>query len=160
MFEASAARAGRLFVPVALECGREEAVERRGRGSVSFVEGRDGVDSGVGMQGVRMGVGYDEGGSGRGRSELRLAGLGVGKSWDGGCGLAAPVHAGLTVDVTCASAFEAALQIVEFVRGLEVERDTELCSSGSAAGGGNVVTASGESVGRERVAGYARLSGM
>jgi hypothetical protein len=44
-------------------------------------------------------------------------------------GLARPVKAGLTVDVTCVPAFEAALQIVEFVKGLEAERDAELCSS-------------------------------
>jgi hypothetical protein len=45
-----------------------------------------------------------------------------------------PVKTGLTIDVTRVPAFEAALQILEFVRELEVERDVELCSgSGSAA---------------------------
>jgi hypothetical protein len=45
-----------------------------------------------------------------------------------------PVKAGLTVDVTCLPAFEAALQIVEYVRTLEAERDAELCSPGTSAG--------------------------
>ncbi len=46
--------------------------------------------------------------------------------------LAVPVRAGLTVDVTRVPAFEAALQIVEFVRGLD--GDAELC--GGYGGGG------------------------
>jgi hypothetical protein len=44
-----------------------------------------------------------------------------------------PVKTGLTIDVTRVPAFEAALQILEFVRELEVERDIELCSSGGSA---------------------------
>jgi hypothetical protein len=69
--------------------------------------------------------------------------------------LAAPLHAGLTVDVTSASAFEAALQIVEFVKGLEIERDTELCSSR----GGSAATTPDESVESEREWGVLGLSG-
>jgi hypothetical protein len=55
--------------------------------------------------------------------------------------LAMPVKAGLTVDVTSLPAFEAALQIVEFVRAMEAERDAELCSPGASA-----VTTTGDSV--------------
>jgi hypothetical protein len=43
----------------------------------------------------------------------------------------------LTVDVTSVSVFEAALQIVGFVKGLEAERDAELCST---AGGSTATT--------------------
>lgn len=53
--------------------------------------------------------------------------------WAQAQGLAMPIKAGLTIDVTRVPAFEAALQIVEFVRGLEVERDVELCSGDSSA---------------------------
>ncbi|KAL2165569.1 hypothetical protein VTH06DRAFT_871 [Thermothelomyces fergusii] len=43
----------------------------------------------------------------------------------------------LTVDVTCAPAFEAALQIVEFVKGLEAEREAELSKEEGGGGGGD-----------------------
>ncbi|KAK4116694.1 hypothetical protein N656DRAFT_775011 [Canariomyces notabilis] len=58
---------------------------------------------------------------------------------EGGIGLAAPARAAgsLTVDVTSVSVFEAALQIVGFVKGLEAERDAELCST---AGGSTATT--------------------
>lgn len=69
----------------------------------------------------------------KGRS-LSLPGPGpdVG-AWPGRQALTAPVTAWLTVDVTCVPPFEAALQIVEFVRALEVERDIQLCSGGGSA---------------------------
>ncbi|SPQ17786.1 8a22e652-6387-4cf0-a719-485501e9d362 [Thermothielavioides terrestris] len=94
-FEAAAARAGRLFAPVALTCAPGEHARR------------------VGFTGPAMGVG-----------------MGVG--WAKGQGLAAPMNAGLTVDVTRVAAFEAALQIVEYVKGLEAEREAELCSAGGS----------------------------
>jgi hypothetical protein len=53
--------------------------------------------------------------------------------WAQGQGLAMPVGAGLTVDITSVPTFEAALRIVEFVRGLEAERDIKPCSSGGSA---------------------------
>ncbi|KAK4241822.1 hypothetical protein C8A03DRAFT_11972 [Achaetomium macrosporum] len=57
-------------------------------------------------------------------------GLGMGLGWAKGQGLAMPMSKGLTVDITCVTPFEAALQIVEFVRGLQAEWDAELCTRG------------------------------
>ncbi|KAK4136842.1 hypothetical protein BT67DRAFT_488666 [Trichocladium antarcticum] len=116
-FEHAAARAGRELVCVELACGEREAARRQ-------QQARD-------LLLVQMRVGSQDGGGG------------VGNGWEKGCNgtgggnhsLAAPLHAGLTVDVTSASAFEAVLRIVEFVRGLEAERDMELCGSGGSRDG-------------------------
>ncbi|KAK4041576.1 hypothetical protein C8A01DRAFT_14717 [Parachaetomium inaequale] len=105
IFEAAAARAGRLFVGVVLRC--EEGVYLRRRRAEDGAAGGGGMGAGV------------------------CCAQGQSQSQD--LGLARPVKAGLTVDVTCVPAFEAALQIVEFVKGLEAERDAELCSSGGSA---------------------------
>jgi hypothetical protein len=44
-------------------------------------------------------------------------------------GLARPTKAGLTVDASCLPPFEVALHIIGFVKGLQAERDAELCST-------------------------------
>jgi hypothetical protein len=60
-------------------------------------------------------------------------GLGMGVGWAKGQGLATPMSTkGLTMDVTSVTPFEAALQIVEFVRGLQAELDAELSSMGES----------------------------
>ncbi|KAL2136505.1 hypothetical protein VTI74DRAFT_3330 [Chaetomium olivicolor] len=69
-----------------------------------------------------------------------------------GQGLTMPMKSGLTIDVTAVPAFEAALQIVEFVRGLEVEREAEWCSSAK----GGAATTPGDSMGSEAASGLAR----
>lgn len=46
----------------------------------------------------------------------------------------------LTVDMTSVPAPEAALRIVEFVRGLEAERDADMCCSSSSSAGGSAAT--------------------
>ena len=86
---------------------------------------------GVGQRGEGNGL-LSLPGSGHGPGEAG-AGHGVAVDWAQAQGLGMPIKNGLTIDVTRVPAFEAALQIVEFVRELEVERDLELCSgSGSA----------------------------
>ncbi|AEO69990.1 uncharacterized protein THITE_46464 [Thermothielavioides terrestris NRRL 8126] len=108
-FEAAAARAGRLFAPVALTCAPGEHARREsGEQETASFPSLPGMQTGPAM-GVGMGVG-----------------------WAKGQGLAAPMNAGLTVDVTRVAAFEAALQIVEYVKGLEAEREAELCSAGGS----------------------------
>ncbi|KAK4129655.1 hypothetical protein N657DRAFT_697619 [Parathielavia appendiculata] len=134
-------------------------VSRSGCGSGSSSGARlgDGCDSSLGCCGGlgmvaeieiarREVVGLSEGyvaGEGRGRSMSlpytgavtapiplgQTIGLSAGIRRAGSQTLAMPGKAGLTVDVTSLPAFEAALQIVEFVRTLEAERDAELCSS-------------------------------
>lgn len=194
-FEAAAARAGRVFVAVALACEPVEHARRVEEGRVkgfSLLRGGAG-GLGLGLRGRRRGRGLSEsfaslavgggaagangvGGSRRGSVDggggggagsdvdgvegrlrglslpvpLRPAiipevdedgvvgaaaaaageGMGMGVGWLEG--LAAPVKAGLTVDVTRVPVFEAALQIVEFVRAREAERDAELCCRGVA----------------------------
>ncbi|KAK3299947.1 uncharacterized protein B0H64DRAFT_3113 [Chaetomium fimeti] len=60
-------------------------------------------------------------------------GTGMGSCWARGggseLGLARPTKAGLTVDASCLPPFEVALEIIAFVKGLQAERDAELCSS-------------------------------
>ncbi|KAH6853331.1 hypothetical protein B0I37DRAFT_348794 [Chaetomium sp. MPI-CAGE-AT-0009] len=56
-------------------------------------------------------------------------------------GLARPTKAGLTVDASCRPPFDVALQIIGFVKGLQEERDAELCSNACSA-----VTAPGEAL--------------
>ncbi|EAQ93699.1 predicted protein [Chaetomium globosum CBS 148.51] len=51
------------------------------------------------------------------------------RRWEPDLGLARPTKAGLTVDASCLPPFEVALQIIEFVKGLQAEKDAELCSS-------------------------------
>ena len=119
-----------------LEMGKD------GMGSGSGSASGSGLGMGLGLGGLRRGsVGFMEQGPGPGRREGEGRGMG-GCCSNPGCeagkaagmeedlknnsemkngmegnGLAAPMQAGLTVDITSASAFEAALQIVEFVRG-------------------------------------------
>ncbi|KAL2167445.1 hypothetical protein VTG60DRAFT_1243 [Thermothelomyces hinnuleus] len=100
-----------------------------------------------GAEGRRDGDGSGDGGRMRSRSSPKP---GAGASAGAGAGpglvekeecrahrhapeLARPAGPGLTVDVTSVPAFEAALQIVEFVKGLEAEREAELYKDG---GGG------------------------
>jgi hypothetical protein len=106
------------------------------------------VVAGVGGKAAGGGGGGDDGGEGGGEEsgEQETAsfpslpgmqtgpamGVGMGVGWAKGQGLAAPMNAGLTVDVTRVAAFEAALQIVEYVKGLEAEREAELCSAGGS----------------------------
>ena len=184
-FEAAAARAGRLFVPVTLACAPHEhsrrassslsGLWRRGRGWSIGVVGEDrpaaGIIAGDEAAPAAGGGGGDDddGGVGGGGGRLSLpggaltdaaiAGASAGASASAsGPGrieaqqgllplfLAAPAHAGLTVDVTSASAFEAALQIVEFVRTVEAEWNSQLCRSKSSDGGdSSKAVASGES---------------
>ncbi|KAK4247203.1 hypothetical protein C7999DRAFT_14712 [Corynascus novoguineensis] len=97
----------------------EAAAARAGR---PFV----GVVLRCGDPGLEVGAGAGAGvGTGEGPVECWAQGHGP--------GLARPTKIGLTVDVTCMPAFEAALQIVEFVKGLEAERDSELYGAGGSS---------------------------
>ena len=98
------------------------------------------VAGGAGRRGS-FGVGVAGGGGGGGeRGGRRMLSLpvplGIREVDEGVEALAVPVRAGLTVDVTYVPAFEAALQIVEFVRGLDGEGNVELCSGGGGGGVG------------------------
>jgi hypothetical protein len=123
----------------------------------------DGCDGGGGGGGERtrptsasfMGGGAGGYGEARGRS-FRLPGAGTeteawletGVCWARGggpdVGLARPTKAGLTVDASCRPPFDVALQIIGFVKGLQAERDAELCSNACSA-----VTTPGEALGSE-----------
>jgi len=104
--EAAATRSGRLFIPIALECAPAEHVRRAGslQRQCSYKARRTSLTLAL---------------SGHGNETFHQK-------------LAMPVHQGLTVDITSTPACEAALQIVEFVKGCVVERDAELCSSSSS----------------------------
>ncbi|KAK4100721.1 hypothetical protein N658DRAFT_427223 [Parathielavia hyrcaniae] len=103
--EAAAARAGRLFLCVELRC------------EMGVYRARVVRQSGEAMTAPTP-VG-----------QVMDSPVGI---WRAGQGLAMAGRAGLTVDVTSLPAFEAALQIVEFVRALEAARDAELCGPGGS----------------------------
>ncbi|KAK3983949.1 hypothetical protein QBC44DRAFT_30903 [Cladorrhinum sp. PSN332] len=115
-FEAAASRSGRLFIPVALECAPAEHVRRAGslQRQCSYKARRTSTPG----SGPETSLTLDLSGHRNGKFQQKLA---------------MPMHKGLTVDITCSPAFEAALQIVEFVKGCVAERDAELCSSSSSA---------------------------
>lgn len=104
--EAAAARSGRLFIPIALECAPAEHVRRAGslQRQCSYKARRTSLT--LDLSGHRNETFHQK--------------------------LAMPMHRGLTVDITSTPACEAALRIVEFVKGCVVERDAELCSSSSS----------------------------
>ncbi|KAK4231226.1 hypothetical protein QBC38DRAFT_355228 [Podospora fimiseda] len=114
--EAAASRSGRLFIPIALECAPAEHVRRAGslQRQCSYKARR------TSAPGSNPGntLSLDLSGHGNGRFQQKLA---------------MPMQEGLTVDVTCSPAFEAALQIVGFVKGCVAERDAELCSTSSSS---------------------------
>ncbi|KAK4170107.1 hypothetical protein QBC43DRAFT_339897 [Cladorrhinum sp. PSN259] len=114
--EAAASRSGRLFIPVALECAPAEHVQRAGslQRQCSYKARR------TSAPGLGPGTSLTLDLSGQGNAEFQQK-------------LAMSMHEGLTVDITCAPVFEAALQIVEFVKGCVAERDAELCSTSSFA---------------------------
>ena len=128
--------------------GRSGEAAEDGRGEDDG-GGRDAVGEGEGER--RMGaafVGEGTGGYGEARGrQFSLSGTGpvagggtrtglepeTGVCWARGgdpeLGLARPTKAGLTVDASCLPPFEVALQIIGFVKGLQAERDAELCST-------------------------------
>ncbi|KAK3693501.1 hypothetical protein B0T22DRAFT_496266 [Podospora appendiculata] len=109
VFEATATRAGRLFIPVALTC--EPAEHMRRASSLQRQcshKTRTQPAAGTAERTVAAKTGRQQ--------ALALFGD------------------ELTVDVTHTSAFEAALQIVEVVKTLVVERDVQLCYTSRSAG--------------------------
>ena len=143
-FEAAAARAGRVFVCVDLACEPRELARR----AMSLPLGWLPLGAASAGVGRRDSFGFGAGGDGDGgRGGRRLLSLpvplevgqvdeGRGGGWEEAReALAVPVRAGLTVDVTRVPAFEAALQILEFVRGLEGEGDVEMCGGGGRGRG-------------------------
>ncbi|KAL2198900.1 hypothetical protein P885DRAFT_75308 [Corynascus similis CBS 632.67] len=120
-------------------CGDGEARRMGGVDDKGWCEGGEGSGNGSERRerslslsdsepGLEVGVGASAGsGAGAGEGPMECWAHGHGP------GLAMPTKIGLTVDVTCMPAFEAALQIVEFVKGLEAERDTELYGAGGSS---------------------------
>ncbi|KAK4191873.1 hypothetical protein QBC35DRAFT_279927 [Podospora australis] len=118
VLENAASQSGRLFIPITLECAPAENLRRaiNVQRQCSYKVRRTSAPA---VSGPAPGLAHDISNvvSGRQRREL-----------------ARPTSEGLTLDVTSSALpFEAALSIIDFVKGCMVERDTELCSSSSSA---------------------------